>query len=1030
MKKLFVLLFLLSSVSLFAQHPIDRNWETDDFARAMDLFNKEKFTPAQKIFDCLASSPNASVAPSAQYYAAVCAQQLNNDDAETRLAAFLQNCPQSSHVNMAHFYLGNFYYGRKDYPKAQNQYAQVDGKDVAPSHHAELDFKNGYCLFQAGLNAQAKKCFAQVVGGKSKYRNAALYYYAHIQYVDGDYELSLENFEKLQRDRAFAKIVPSYVARLYYYLGREEDLLQMAPALLMEEDVVKKNEIRCMVAEVYYNRGDYPNALMYYSAAEASQADNMPATSPDNSQPVANSTLACTPQDCYYQMGYCYYMTHQYDSAARYLERKTACVDSVAQNALYTLGDVYVHLGRKDDARSMYLQASKMNFDPRIQEDALFNYAKLSCELRLNPYNESIRSFQDYLQTYPKTSHRSEIQEILASLYLTTRNYKDALVLIEKIPDRNAKLNQAYQNIVLNRGLELFNAGNIAEASSYFVKAVQINALPRVTADAYYLNGECQYRQNKIESAARSFDKFLLSSYAPQSIYYPQALYTHGYLCMKQQHYGDAITSFRKFLTAGKGKVDDHQLADANNRLGDCKFVSRSYYEAIPYYEAVIKADDPDADYATFQKAMSYGALGKYTDKLNLLDHLFSQYPNSTITPKALLEVANTYLICDNNEQALQYYNSFVKRYPQSALAKEALLDMGLIYYNDGQLDQALASFDKLLTNYSGTPEARDALSTIKNIYIAQNRVDEYFSYVKRTAKITVSTVEQDSTTYLAAEDRYLEGDYVNAATGFEKYLKKFPNGLFALQAHYYAADAYFTTGQSAQALPHYQAVASAPNNKFTERALTNAAGIAFGQENYTLALDFNQRLVAASESSTGRLQGRVGVMRCWQRLGDLDKLCAAADSLLAEQKVTPDLADEALLNKARSRYTQQRFADADELYARLLNSSNGEYSGEAAYCRAEILFNKKQLKAAEAAIENIAANPTSDYWLAKAFILWADIYYARGNNLQAKQTLQSIIDNYDGEDLVNLALQKRNAILTAEAAVQQPEEEEVIIEI
>lgn len=1026
MKKYLFLLLTFLPVMAAAQQPLDRNFANDDLARANDLFAKAKYAPAQQIFDRLALNTTAYYCADAQYFAAVCAQQLDNDDAPQRLNQFLALNPQSSRVNMAHFYLGNFYYNRKDYTKAQDQYSQVNGSALDATHRAELDFKQGYCLFQAGLTVQAKKCFAQVVAGKSKYHNAALYYYAHIQYLDGDYELALDNFEKLQRDRAFAKIVPSYIARLYYYLGREDDLLQMAPALLMEEDVVKKNEIRLMVAEVYYNRADYRNALTYYSAAESSLASSAANNQPSLGTP---NSLACTPQDCYYQMGYCYYMTQQYDSAATYLARKTSCVDSVAQNALYTLGDVYVRLGRKDDARSMYLQASKMSFDPRIQEDALFNYAKLSCELRLNPYNESIRSFQDYLQTYPKTPHRTEIQEILASLYMTTRNYKDALTLIEKIPDRNAKLNQAYQNIVINRGLELFNAGNVPEASTYFVKAVQINALPSLTADAYYLNGECQYRQNKPESATHSLDKFLLSSYATQSLYYPQALYTHGYLCMQQQHYGDAITSFRKFL-GQSSKVDEHQVADANNRLGDCKFVSRSYYEAIPYYDAVIKSGDKDADYATFQKAMSLGALGKYSEKLSLLDHLFSAYPNSQLTPKAVLEVANTYLICDNNEQALRYYNKFVRQYPSNTLVKEALLDMGLIHFNDGQLDEALADFDQLLTRYSGTQEARDALSTVKNIYIAQNRVDEYFSYVKRTAKITISTVEQDSTTYLAAEDRYLEGDLANAATGFEKYLKAFPNGLFVLQAHYYAADAYYSLGRSSQALPHYQAVAAMPNNKFTERALTNGALIAYGQKDYAQALALNNQLIQTSESAAGRLQGRVGALRCQQQLGNDEALCAAADSLLADPKVTPDQADEARILKARSLYGRQRFAEADALYSRLLNSSNGEFSGEAAYCRAEILFNKKQYRAAEAAIESIAANPTSDYWLAKAFILWADIYYARGNNLQAKQTLQSIIDNYDGDDLVNLAIQKRNAILQAEAAIQQPEEEEMIIEL
>ena len=58
--------------------------------------------------------------------------------------------------------------------------------------------------------------------------------------------------------------------------------------------------------------------------------------------------------------------------------------------------------------------------------------------------------------------------------------------------------------------------------------------------------------------------------------------------------------------------------------------------------------------------------------------------------------------------------------------------------------------------------------------------------------------------------------------------------------------------------------------------------------------------------------------------------------------------------------------------------------------------------------IHQINANPSSEYWLAKTFVLWADIFKSKGNVLQAKQTLQSIVDNYDGdEELIETAKQK-----------------------
>ena len=1018
-KLLIVVMILAESTVLYAQNPLSRQGGTDAQRQAADLFEKEKYASAQHVYDeILAQNPKDA---EACYYAAVCSAKLDNDDALYRLEEFMRLYPQSARCNMARFYKGNYHYARGEYAEALDSYKKVNSNEVDYGYRSEYDFKLGYSLFVNGYESQAKSCFSRLLTGQSKYKNSALYYYAHIQYMDREYELALKNFEKLQSDRKFARIVPNYIARIYYYLGREEDLLRIAPDLLEERDAYRRDEIAQMVAEVYFNRGDYRKALRYYEGVMSETP---------GAKSEGGDSKVCTPQDNYYQIGYCHYMLQNYDSAAVYLERKTACMDSVAQNALYTLGDTYVRLGRKNEARSMFLQASKMDFNEKIKEDALFNYAKLSCELNMNPYNESIRSFENYLKKYPKTTHRTEIQEILTSLYLTTRNYKDALSLIEKLPERNAALNQAYQRCLNNYGIELFHARKYKEASTYFAKSVKLNVMPRHTADANYLLGETQYRLGDYSSAAKNIDRFLLSSHASKSSYYAQGLYTSGYLNMRSEHYADAAENFNRFLQTEEGKAYSHQSYDVYNRLGDCSYVSREYQEAIEYYDRVITAVDKDADYATYQKAMCLGAMGKNPEKLVQLNYIFEKYKGSQYSSKAMLEIANTYMVCDNNDMALLYYGNFLKQYPNSAYVKEALLSRGLIYYNTGRDDDALASFDQLLTQYPGTDEARDALSTVKSIYIGQNRVDEYFAYVKKTTKTSISTVEQDSTTFMAAQSRYEEGEYEQAITSLENYLSHFPNGLFAVQAHYYLADSYFRTGLNENALPHYEAVAVTGKNKYTEKSLYNGANIAYSLGDYRKALSLYTQLMQTSEGDNSRLQSRIGVLRCNVKIGDRVSISHAADNLLSESKITEELKEEALICKARSYYADRLTDTAAMLYRQLTSSSNGDYNGEACYILAEILFDQQDLAGAEKAIESIVSDPHSDYWLAKSFILWADIYYARGNALQAKQTLQSIIDNYDGEELINVAIEKRNAILAAEAPEQQQEEQELIIDI
>ena len=50
---------------------------------------------------------------------------------------------------------------------------------------------------------------------------------------------------------------------------------------------------------------------------------------------------------------------------------------------------------------------------------------------------------------------------------------------------------------------------------------------------------------------------------------------------------------------------------------------------------------------------------------------------------------------------------------------------------------------------------------------------------------------------------------------------------------------------------------------------------------------------------------------------------------------------------------------------------------------------------------------PSYEHWIARSFLLLSDIYVAKGNIFQAKHTLRSLIDNYSGVELVEMAKTK-----------------------
>ena len=984
MKRIFLLCLFLSTTfaGMMAQNSSQK--PSVLYAEALDLFMKEKFAVAQHLFDQYILAFGDVDAPNdvakATYYAAVCSEQLRNDDALFRISEFMRLYPEHEKINMAIFTLGNVYFEKGDYTSALREYLKVEPSEVEFNHRSEYDYKTGFCYFQNGDKESAKQYFKRVSDGKSYYRNAATYYYADILFSAKQYESADKEFRKIEKDKSFKKLVPVYRFYIKYHLGYEDEVLRMAPDLLADRNLVLRDEVQRIVGDVYFNRGEYRKALEYYNNARGEMG---------GSGKMENA----------YPMGYCYYMLGQYDSAALFLSSFVGKDDSTAQNALYTLGDTYVKMNRKNDARTAFKSAADMNHNLSIQEEAAFNYAKLNCELNPNSYNESIRSFENYLNRYPKTKRKSEIQQILTSLYCTTKNYKDALSLIEKNKKellKDATMRQAYQRILVNRGIDLFNERNLQQASACFDTAIAVNAKPAVTTDALYLSAETQYRLANYSRAQKMLDRFFTSTSRKSSVYYPQALYTAGYVYMRRKMYDRAEEKFSEFLKLSSESTDRRQLLDTYNRMGDCLYIHKNFDGAIGYYDRVINAKSQDADYATYQKALCYGAKGNNIEKLNSLNYIFEKFNNSPLSSKAMFEIANTYLICDNNEMALLYYNNFIKKYSQSSFVPQALLNVGLIYYNTDRNDKALETFDQLLSRYQGTDEARDALMAVKNIYIEQDRAEEYFAYVNKTTKSSVSAVEQDSTLYLAAENRYFAGNYDNAITGFSNYIQKFPHGLFILKAHYYLADALTRTNHADKALSHYEWVAERGNNVYTENSLYQAAVTYYAQKNYRKALDFYVPLVAVSSTDASRLQARMGILRCWYALKDTGNVAISAHELTIDPKANQEQKDEAALLLSRSYYYAGNMQKAYDAYAPLMNSSNGEYMGEAAYRRASILFTQNNLDQAEALIEDVVNNPGSDYWLAKTFILWADIFHQRGNDAQARQTLQSIIENYE----------------------------------
>ena len=120
------------------------------------------------------------------------------------------------------------------------------------------------------------------------------------------------------------------------------------------------------------------------------------------------------------------------------------------------------------------------------------------------------------------------------------------------------------------------------------------------------------------------------------------------------------------------------------------------------------------------------------------------------------------------------------------------------------------------------------------------------------------------------------------------------------------------------------------------------------------------------------------------------------------------ELKTDAHLYAGRAALNLNDLAAAKKYFAVLAETPVNENSTEAAYYIAQIELTQNNLPEAEKRILKIInGNYFGEYWIAATYILYGDWYAANGKTFQAKNTYQSIIDNYDGEELQRVAREK-----------------------
>lgn len=867
-------------------------------------------------------------------------------DGQTLVDDFLENYPSSPRRQLALMALGDLIYDTGDYAGALKAYGRVESDALSSSMADALAYRRGFCLLRIGENEQAGAIFS-ALASKVEYRDNAGFYLGYISYVKGDYDAASKAFERVSDKSSMpACMADYYLAQMAYMRHDYKEAAEKAMRLVNRTDVEPdfRGEALRIAGESLYETGKKSEALPYLEEYVSSVA---------NPQPSA-----------LYIIGLTDYRNGDYKKAIERLTPVTADISAMGQSAYLLIGESYMQLGNYNAATMALEKAAQPGGDEAVMEAAFYNLAVARMQGGKTPFGSSAAMLEEFLQRFPKSQYVPLVADYLVKGYINDNNFQAALDAIDKVKRPGDAVLALKQTVLYSLGVRELQKGEASKAIPHLSEAASMGRYSESTAaEALLWLGEAQYKTGDYASAVKSLNAYLKNS-ASSDRNRALAYYDLGYAQFARKQFKDAKADFRRFIRESSG-ADKHMIADAQNRLGDCDYYTRNFDAAAESYRAAYEANPAGGDYSVFQQGVMKGLKRDYSAKIDILNGLVSEFPNSPLVPSALLEIAESYVELGDTGRAVESYTALVSRYPSTDQGRQAQLMLAITYLNSGNRNQAMAHYRKVIETYPSSEQARVAAEDLKQLYADQGRLDEYLNFIDNVPQAPrPDTAELAELTLRGAEKAVEAGRYTDARRLAGEVIEKYPDSSQAVEALPIEAEAAMKLGDAEAALAAYRLL----ETKASDPVTVNKA--------------------------------RLGIMRMSRDMSDNDTALSMADMLLESSILGADDKADVAFTKALALSENGREDDAVEIWQQLAADPEQLTGTKSALYLAQYHFDKKQTeKALKEVNALIDANPPHDYWLARGFILLSDILRTKGEKFEADEYLRSLRQNYPGEE-------------------------------
>ena len=1002
-QKIFLTLFLASlSFISFAQPTYTVIDPEKEYKDVKEYFAKEQYALAYPLLKDLRANYAANTASDHSYlnddinfFYIVCELRLMQEVGKEDAVLYIQSVSNQPRKEIMSFHLAHYYFLKDDFSNAIENFDIAGYENLSNEQIADAKFEKAYAYFNLKQFIQAKPLFNEILQiPSSKYYIPANYYFGFISYYDKQYSDALRSFKLVETFEEYKGVVPYYIAEIYYFQGKRDEALTYGESVLGRgSSLYYEKQLKLLTGQLYFERKNYKKALPLLE-------DYV-----NNSDKVSKEVL--------YELSYCYYIENRNEDAINGFKQLSNERDSMGQNSMYLLGDLYLKSNQKGNARNAFQYSAYNNSNPKQQQVSVFNYAKLSYELGYQDI--ALSEMKKYLRDYPGSEYDTEAKEILVNLLANTNNFSDALALYESFDKPTAAMQKVYPRILFGRAIEYINDQQILPADALLDKVLLNNNAGNLLPYANFWKGEIAYRQQRYDEAIRYLAVYLKAAAPGLGEANPAtARYNTGYSFFQKENYRQALSFFEQVATKTAATASSLEQ-DAYVRSADCNYMLKDFSKAAGMYENIINNALLQSDYALFQKAMIAG-IKSSNEKIRILNSLTRQYPKSNLLQDINMEIALTYIADEKFRDAVPYLNNILSSNEGGGLKPRAYLKLGLAFYNSNNNKEALASYQQLIQAYPRSPEADEALGIIKAIYIEEGKPNEYVDLMRRNG-INISISEADSLTYTAGLLKYNNNDYSGAISGFSNYISRYPDGSFIIDAYYLRSECYQKNKDWQNALQGYEYVNSKGLNKYFEKATLEAARINYFElKNYVNSKKYFESLRSNAVNQDNLLEALRGLVRSYYLLKDYGQANEVSKDLLTKKGISTDDRSIAFLVLGKSQQVANDCNAAIGSFRSAAAINKAAWGAEARYEMANCYLSLGNTGAAEkGAMAVIKETGSYDLWVTKAYILLGDIFMMQKDYFNAKATYESVAKNSTIAELKNEALQKFNKAIEEE---------------